>query len=80
MRVRLLLFGPFRQAVGAGSLEWNTEAGDMSGLWGELAGRHQGLRDLKSLLLMSRNLRLVKEDAPIAEGDEVAFFPMVSGG
>lgn len=80
MRVRLLFFGPFREAVGADALQWNTGAGDMAALWRELLGRHPRLDELKSLLLMSRNLKLVKESQQIAEGDEIAFFPMVSGG
>lgn len=80
MRVRILFFGPFRETVGADALEWSTGAGDMAALWRELVSHHPRLDELKSMLLMSRNLRLVKDSEGIAEGDEIAFFPMVSGG
>ena len=80
MRVRILFFGPFREAAGADALQWSTGAGSVAALWGELAERHPRLDEHRSLLLMSRNLKLVKEDAPVEDGDEIAFFPLVSGG
>lgn len=80
MRVRILLFGKCRDAAGTGEMPFVARGSTMGALWEELAALHPGLAELGPTLLMSRNLKLVKEDSVIAEDDEVAFFPMVSGG
>jgi len=43
------------------------------GVWGEAFGGDQPL-------LMSVNQEVADEDTPVADGDEVAFFPPVTGG
>jgi molybdopterin synthase sulfur carrier subunit len=59
-------FGPELQTI-RDLMEW---LGHRYPLFGEVAGR----------LLIARNLKYTNPDAPLADGDEIAFFPPVSGG
>ncbi len=39
-----------------------------------------GLTDILPNTLAARNMEYVEYDAPVVDGDEVAFFPPVTGG
>jgi len=41
---------------------------------------HPRLMDLKENIMISLNHKLVEGSAPVSHGDEIAFFPPVSGG
>jgi molybdopterin synthase sulfur carrier subunit len=43
-------------------------------------GVHAGALDRSQFLRAARNQRMVDETEPLADGDEVAFFPPVTGG
>lgn len=81
MRVTVRLFGPLRDLAGAGDLECevadNARVGDV---WQALVQRHAALAAFGRALSSAVNLDYVRMDAPVREGDEVAFLPPVSGG
>lgn len=82
--LKILYFASVREQVGQGSEELNLPAGvsDIAGLLGFLAQRGGPW----ATLLAVRNLRcavnqeMVGRDALVRAGDEVAFFPPVTGG
>ena len=74
MKVRIRLFAGLRERAG-----WNereVDAGPTVGdVWGEL-----GMGDEPAGLLYAVNQEYADRDRPLAEGDEVALIPPVSGG
>jgi len=85
MKVKLLYFASVRERLGRGAEEVELPAGiatvaalrthlrERGGAWAET------LADAK-LLRTAVNQDLVQAAAPIKAGDEVAFFPPVTGG
>jgi sulfur-carrier protein len=84
MKVKLLFFASLREAVGcsAEQLVLPAEVGNIGALRAHLASRGEGWAALAAgrNVRAAVNQRMVGADAPIAEGDEVAFFPPVTGG
>jgi len=79
MHVRVLLFGSLREALGERELDVELEPGaTVRELRARLAARHDLFA--RSGMLAAVNQETVAEDRPLAEGDEVAFLPPVSGG
>ncbi|HKJ25014.1 MAG TPA: molybdopterin converting factor subunit 1 [Myxococcota bacterium] len=79
MHVRVLLFGSVREALGVKDLEVELDAGATVGdLRARLADRHALFA--RHRLLSAVNQETVPETAVLADGDEVAFLPPVSGG
>jgi molybdopterin synthase sulfur carrier subunit len=85
MAVKLLYFARLREALGVSveSLELPTGVQDVGGLMAWLAARggvwqeqFDGCRQIRAAV----NQELVADDASIQAGDEVAFFPPVTGG
>ncbi|MBU3735817.1 MAG: molybdopterin converting factor subunit 1 [Methylobacterium sp.] len=85
MRVNVLYFARLREALGLSqeTLELPEGVCDIAGLMAWLAARGEawqqefaGCRPLRAAL----NQSLVTQSAGLAEGDEVAFFPPVTGG
>ena len=52
------------------------EGQTVADVWNQLSGE----TTLPGNVLMAVNLDYVKPDAPVRDGDEVAFFPPVTGG
>jgi len=84
MNLKLVYFAGLREAVGQ-SAESLTLPGDVSTV-GALRDHLAARGDPWTALSTTRNLRfavnqqLVGLDAPVKAGDEVAFFPPVTGG
>jgi len=82
--VKVLFFAGLREAVGTGaeSLEIPSGVGTVGGLRDHFAGRGGAWRSLAAMgnLRAAVNQGMVGLDAPIKDGDEVAFFPPVTGG
>lgn len=84
MSVKILFFAGLREALGQSSetLSLPTEVTTIGALRDFLAGRGDAWTALQS----TRNLRfavnqaMVGADTAVADGDEVAFFPPVTGG
>jgi len=81
--IKIFFFASIREQVGCPSLELGlpkavTICELMAVLSTELAERGGFLTDPR--LLIAVNQQMVGLDAPVSDGDEVAFFPPVTGG
>ena len=85
MKVKVLFFAALREQLGTSSLEVDVPAGvaTVAGLKSLLAGKGgawtEALAD-KRLVRAAVNQDMVDAGAAIKAGDEVAFFPPVTGG
>ena len=76
MRVTVRLFAALRERAGAGERELELgESSRVGDVWEAL-----GLGEQPPGLLFAVNRRYAPADAPLADGDEVALIPPVSGG
>ncbi len=85
MKVKVLFFAGLREQLGTSSLEVDVPAGvtTVGGLRSHLLQRGESWKDSlaeKKLIRMAVNQDMVDKSAPIKAGDEVAFFPPVTGG
>jgi MoaE-MoaD fusion protein len=81
MRARVLFFGLLKDVVGTASEESDfPEGADLGAVFDTYASRHPRLRQLASSIVVARNQEFAGLTTPIAEGDEIAFLPPVSGG
>lgn len=81
MTLKILYFAGLREAIGSGgeSVELPAGAATVGALRDALGKRHAALLTAKNLRA-AVNQKMVGMDAPVADGDEVAFFPPVTGG
>jgi molybdopterin synthase sulfur carrier subunit len=81
MELRVLYFARFREALG---LDSETVQGDFATV--DALREHLSLRGgdwqlmAEPNLMCARNEELCQLDEPLVSGDEVAFFPTVTGG
>jgi molybdopterin synthase catalytic subunit len=81
MRVRVLFFGMLKEVVGRASEDADFPQGtDLRALFESYAARYPRLRELASSIVVAHNQQFAQLSASVAEGDEVAFLPPVSGG
>ncbi len=81
MRVTVKLFGLVREAVGAKELHVELpEGATLTDLRALLAREHAVFEELGARVAAALNLEMAASDAALADGDEVAFLPPVSGG
>ena len=85
MKVKILYFASVREKVGRDAEEIELPAGvaTVAALRAHLRGRGGGYENAfaeKALLRAAVNQDMVEAAAPIKAGDEVAFFPPVTGG
>ncbi len=79
MSVHVRLFAAYREAAGAGELELPSTPGLTVGqLWGQLLARYPELAHWPPSAAVNRTYASLT--SPLADGDEVAFLPPVSGG
>jgi molybdopterin synthase sulfur carrier subunit len=84
-RLRIRYFAWIRTRVGTGSetVEAPDTVRDVAGLMDWLEGRSPGHARAfarREAVRIAINQDYVDSDHPVAEGDEVAFFPPVTGG
>jgi molybdopterin synthase catalytic subunit len=81
MRVRVLFFGVLKDIVGAAE-ELVEVAPDttLAGLFETYSERFETLRDKRPSILFARNREFSTPEAVLADNDEIAFLPPVSGG
>lgn len=81
MTVKILYFASLRESIGASSesLALPDGVNTVGALRAVLGQRHPELLTAKNLKA-AVNQKMAGMDAPVAEGDEVAFFPPVTGG
>lgn len=81
MRVRVKLFAALRESVDRAETAVELPAGATAGdVRAALVERHPRLRDLLHACRVARGVEFVADSEPLAEGDEVALIPPVSGG
>ncbi len=79
--LKVLYFAGLREAIGcsAENLEMPSGVTTIAELRAVLGVRHPALLSAKNLRV-AVNQTMCGMEAPVAEGDEVAFFPPVTGG
>ena len=81
MHVRVLFFGMLRELVGGPADEADFPPGaDLRSVFERYATRYPRMRELAGSIVVARNREFAEISTPLAEGDEVAFLPPVSGG
>lgn len=83
MSIHILYFARYREALGQSqeNLELNVDIHTLADLRQVLLGRGEAWQVLNDpRLCCSRNQTLCQLDEPISDQDEIAFFPMVTGG
>ena len=81
MRVRLLHFASFREAVGRDEeLREVPDGTSVKELWRALGEEHPFFARFPSAPPAAVNREYVDRDAVLREGDEVVFLPPVAGG
>jgi molybdopterin converting factor subunit 1 len=81
VQVRTLFFASYRDAVGTATLELELPDGaTVADLVIGLRGRGAPFDRLPPAPAVALNRALVRADAELAHGDEVAFLPPVAGG
>lgn len=80
MRVKVKLFSSFREIVGQKELELDFDGRTVAQLWERLVTRFPELARAGEAKVAAVNQEHSDLEAPLKEGDEVAFFPPVSGG
>jgi len=81
MRVQVLFFGMLRDIVGMSREEAEFPGGaDLHSVFAGYAARFPRLGDLARSIVVARNQEFADPATRLAEGDEVAFLPPVSGG
>lgn len=84
MNIRILYFAALREALGCGeeSLALPAGVGSVGALRDHLAARGEPWQRLANMknLRAAVNQTMATPDTAIAQGDEVAFFPPVTGG
>jgi len=81
MRARVLFFGMLKELVGRTAEEAEFPEGtDLRMVFETYARRYPPLRELARSIVVARNQEFAELSTLVAEGDEVAFLPPVSGG
>jgi molybdopterin synthase catalytic subunit len=80
--ITIKLFAMLKDKAGRDELHINTRSSTVSELLKEVSDAYPALSELLSCgrVLTSVNKEFVKGDAPVKDGDEVAFMPPFSGG
>ena len=83
MRIELRFFASLREALGGESTVEVEDGATVAALRDALVargGRHAEVLGRERLVRAARNRVLVDESTVLADGDEVGFFPPVTGG
>jgi molybdopterin synthase catalytic subunit len=81
VRLRVLFFGQLRDIVqrAEDSIEL-PEPADLAAVFAHYAAQHPALDGLRRSIVLARNQHFGAPSTPVADGDEIAFLPPVSGG
>ena len=81
MSIRVLFFASLADA--AGGRERYVESGeatDVISIFNKFASEFPAMEGHRAAVLFALNSEFVRSDAPVRDGDEIAFLPPVSGG
>jgi molybdopterin synthase sulfur carrier subunit len=81
VRVTVRLFARLKDIAGASELERDVRAdATLADVWAELAHDFPAMAPYRGSVSGARNAEYARMDAMVADGDEIAFLPPVSGG
>ncbi|CRM42530.1 Sulfur carrier protein MoaD [Pseudomonas sp. 31 R 17] len=80
MSINVLFFARYAEAVGFDSLEMEGEFATVDAVRLALAADPEFAVLNEASLMCARNEELCNLDEPVEAGDEIAFFPPVTGG
>ena len=81
MRVTIRLFARLREMAGTGELARDVPAGaTVRAVWEAMVAEFPAMARYGASISSAVNADFAPMSAPLAEGDEVAFLPPVSGG
>jgi molybdopterin converting factor subunit 1 len=81
MRVTIRLFAQLRDLAGASDLACTVDDNaSVDDVWRTLVRDHPALSSFTRAMSVAVNLEYARMDAPVHDGDEIAFLPPVSGG
>lgn len=81
MRVNVKLFARLRELVGTGELAVEApDGGTVADVWRALVLTHPAAAAYERSMSCAVNLDYARMTTPVADGDDVAFLPPVSGG
>jgi molybdopterin converting factor subunit 1 len=81
MRVTVRLFARLRDIAGTGELSREAAAGaDVRAVWAGLVSEYPELSAYEKSISCAVNADYSRFTASVADGDEIAFLPPVSGG
>lgn len=81
MTVRVLFFGLLKDLTGASEQTVELSSGaTLAALFDRYAAQFPRLKELASSIVLARNHEFADPSTALADGDEVAFLPPVSGG
>jgi MoaE-MoaD fusion protein len=81
MNVRLLLFAVLRDITGKSEADLQlTEGATPRAVWESLRASHVQLAAWPAPPMVAINEEYASPDAPLSDGDELAFIPPVAGG
>jgi sulfur-carrier protein len=81
VRVTVRVFARLREILGAAELERDAPDGaTVASVWQSLVDERPALAPYSSSISAARNLEYVPMATAVADGDEIAFLPPVSGG
>jgi molybdopterin converting factor subunit 1 len=81
MRVKVLFFGVLKEIVGTSEDTIEVApAATLDSVFARYAERFETLRARRPSILFARNRDFAKGETKLAENDEIAFLPPVSGG
>jgi molybdopterin synthase sulfur carrier subunit len=82
--IHILFFARLREQLGCSDMEieWQESLATVASLKQYLQAQQQGWDDVLSAdnILCAVNQEQAEDQQPVADGDEVAFFPPVTGG
>ncbi len=81
MSIRVLFFASMADVSGAREFHLNAaEFSDVASVFNKFAMDHPALERYRASAFFAVNSEFARPDSPVHDGDEIAFFPPVSGG